>query len=176
MQRPVSSCLGHCWCAEPLSTATCSHKVPEADVEPAGAGIACTMPMESGPRLHPFEAWEEGEVLRLTLLNKASIDNWVIKDILRLLDLLDPHGRRPVLVEQEDLVRMTPEARLLLVRACRSGDRPVAFLAHDIPERIQAEFFARFHRPAFPFRVFGFREEAEHWLLGQRAVKVFSLS
>lgn len=145
-------------------------------VKPVAAGIACTMPMESGPRLHPFEAWEEGEVLRLNLLNKASIDNWVIKDILRLLDLLDPYGLRPVLVEQEEMVRMTAEARLLLVRACRSGDRPVAFLAHDIPERIQAEFFARFHRPPFPFRVFGFREEAEHWLLGQRAVKVFSLS
>ena len=123
-----------------------------------------------------FEVWEEGEILRLLLRNKASIDMRVMKDILRSMDLLDPRGARPVLVEQEDLVRMSSEARILLVRACRHGHRPVGFLAHDLPERIQGEFFARFHRPPFPFRVFGFREEAEHWLLGQRAMLVFSLS
>lgn len=134
------------------------------------------MQMDPGMPCMAFEAWEEGEVLRLLLRNTTPIDNRIIKDILRAMDLLDPYGTRPVMVEQEDLMRMTSEARVLLVRACRHGHRPVAFVANDLPERIQGEFFARFHRPPFPFRVFGFREEAEHWLLGQRAVLAFSLS
>lgn len=134
------------------------------------------MPMDAGLPVMAFEAWEEGEVLRLLLRNVTPIDNRVIKDIVRAMELLDPYGTRPVMVEQEDLMRMTAEARALLVRACRKGHRPVAFVAHDLPERIQGEFFVRHHRPPFPFRVFGFREEAEHWLLGQRAVLAFSLS
>ncbi len=134
------------------------------------------MPKDMDATRTVFEAWEEGEMLRLVLRVRATIDQAVMKDILRCLDLLDPRGLRPVMVEMEDLVRMTSEARLLLVRACRNGHRPVAYMAHDLPERIQGEFFVRHHRPPFPFRVFSFREEAEHWILGQRAMMAFSLS
>ena len=115
----------------------------------------------SGPGL--FRLKEENGVLQLVLVNGALIDTWAMKDILRAVRLYDPIGGAPVMVEQEELVRMTPEAKLLLTRVCRNTARPVAFMAYDLPERIQGDFFARFHRPGFPFRVFDMPTKAFEW-------------
>lgn len=114
-----------------------------------------------GPGL--FRLMEEEGVLRLVLVNGALIDTWAMKDILRAVRHYDPIGGVPVMVEQEELVRMTPEAKLLLTRICRNAARPVAFMAYDLPERIQGDFFARFHRPGFPFRVFDAPARAHEW-------------
>lgn len=108
---------------------------------------------------------EEDGVLLVRLGNVLPIDVWAMKDILRALHRLDPVGGAPVMVEQEELVRMTPEAKFFLARICTNDQRPVAFMAYDLPDRIQGEFFARFHKPVFPFRVFAVREEALHWFL-----------
>ena len=36
-------------------------------------------------------------------------------------------------------------------------------MAYDLPDRIQGDFFLRFHKPKFPFRVFSVAEEAQLW-------------
>lgn len=111
----------------------------------------------------PFEVWEQDGVLHLLLGNAVPIDAWMMKEILRCLHQLDPIGGEPVMVQQREVARMTPDAKSFLVRVCRSELRPVAFIAPDLPDRIQGDFFARFHKPAFPFRVFAVPEHAFDW-------------
>lgn len=115
------------------------------------------------PPSGPFVLWEEEGILHLVLGNAEPIGPWAMKDLLRRMRHIDPIGGQPVLVEQQELMRMTPDARAFLVRVCQSDARPVAFVADDLPDRIQGEFFLRFHKPGFPFRVFAFREEAYRW-------------
>jgi hypothetical protein len=114
-----------------------------------------------------FEVTDEEGVLRLVLRSSALIDAMAMKDILRTLRRLDPIGGSPVLVEQQQLVRMTPDAKVFLARVCTSDQRPVAFIAADLPERIQGEFFLRFHKPEFPFRLFNHAAEALQWFAGR---------
>ncbi|MBS1582328.1 MAG: hypothetical protein JST66_09035 [Bacteroidetes bacterium] len=121
------------------------------------------LPETTVPPSGPFVIWEEAGVLHLVLGNAEPIGPWTMKDILRHMRAMDPIGGQPVLVEQQALVRMSPEARAFLTRVCQSDARPVAFVADDLPDRIQGEFFVRFHKPTFPFRVFAFREEAYRW-------------
>lgn len=111
----------------------------------------------------PFELWEEAGVLRLVLRSSALIDAWSMKDILRAVRRQDPVGGAPVMVEQQQLVKMTPDAKLFLARVCTNDLRPVAYVAADLPERIQGEFFLRFHKPVFPFRVCDHPDEARQW-------------
>jgi hypothetical protein len=113
----------------------------------------------------PYELWEQDGLLHLVLGNALPIDAWMMKDILRSVNQLDPIGGEPIIVEQMELTRMTADAKTFLVRVCRSNLRPVAFMAYDLPERIQGEFFAQFHRPVFPFRVFAAREHAMAWFM-----------
>lgn len=115
------------------------------------------------PTSAPYELWEQDGVLHLILGNAVPIDAWMMKDILRAVHFLDPVGGEPIMVEQQELVRMSAEAKAFLARVCRSDVRPVAFMAYDLPDRIQGDFFARFHKPSFPFRVFGAREHAREW-------------
>lgn len=111
----------------------------------------------------PFEAWDEEGIIRLVLCSAAVIDLQAMRAALRQVSALDPYGGLPVLVEQEELVRMTPDARTFLARACRNDKRPVAFVAYDLPDRIQGEFFSRFYRPHFPFRVCASIDDAHRW-------------
>lgn len=115
------------------------------------------------PERQPFEVWEEDGVIRLVLCSSSIIDRWAMRQVLRRIQALDRIGGLPVLVEQEELVRMTPDARTFLSRACGNDKRPVAFVAYDLPDRIQGEFFARFYRPHFPFRVCASIDDAHRW-------------
>ncbi len=115
------------------------------------------------PVPEPFEMWDDHGTVRLVLRSTALIDAWVMKDILRALRRADPVGGAPVVVQQEQLVRMTPDAKVFLARVCTNDKRPVAYLAEDLPERIQGEFFLRFHKPVFPFRLFATLDEAQLW-------------
>lgn len=107
--------------------------------------------------------WDDHGTVRLMLRSTALIDALVMKDILRALRRTDPIGGAPVVVQQEQLVRMTADAKFFLARVCTNDQRPVAYLAEDLPERIQGEFFLRFHKPVFPFRLFTSLDEAERW-------------
>ncbi len=115
------------------------------------------------PVKQPFDMWEDHGAVRLVLRSTALIDACVMKDIMRALRRTDPLGGAPVVVQQEQFVRMTPDAKFFLARVCTNDKRPVAYLAEDLPERIQGEFFLRFHKPVFPFRLFNTLEEAQDW-------------
>ncbi len=115
------------------------------------------------PERAAFEVWKEDGLVRLVLGNAAPIEPLGMKEILHALHGLDPLGVAPVMVEQEELVRMSPDAKNFLARFCSQDKRPVAFMAYDLPDRIQGEFFARFHKPTFPFRVFAAQDEALSW-------------
>ncbi len=110
-----------------------------------------------------FHLEEASGVLVLLLGNSAPIDEMIMKDILRAVHRMDPVGGMPILVQQDELVRMSPEAKTFLARTCDNRERPVAFMAYDLPDRIQGDFFLRFHKPRFPFRVFSVAEEAQLW-------------
>ena len=112
----------------------------------------------------PFELWREADMLRLKFGDEARIGIHEIKEVLRLLDALDPGRCTPILFDQGALVHVIPEARDYVRRACRGPGRTVAFLAHDLADRIQGNFFSRFHKPRFGFKVFAFRNEAERWI------------
>ena len=110
-----------------------------------------------------FHLEEAGGILVLLLGNSAPVDELVMKDILRAIHRLDPVGGMPILVQQDELVRMSPEAKTFLARTCNNRERPVAFMAYDLPDRIQGDFFLGVHKPKFPFRVFSVAEEAQQW-------------
>lgn len=110
-----------------------------------------------------FHIEESEGVLVLLLGNSAPIDETIMKDILRAVHRMDPVGGLPILVQQDELVRMTPEAKTFLARTCDNRARPVAFMAYDLPDRIQGDFFLRFHKPKFPFRVFSVVDDAQQW-------------
>ena len=111
----------------------------------------------------PFELWREDGVLRVVLCRFVSIDTAEVKVLVRMLGSLDEHGVQPVVVESEEHVRFTPDARVLLSR-CRMGTaRPVAFVGNDRSDRDTAELFAHYLEPSFPFRSFGCLGDALDW-------------
>ena len=82
-----------------------------------------------------FHIEETEGVLVLLLGNSAPIDEPIMKDILRAVHRMDPVGGLPILVQQDELVRMTPEAKTFLARTCDNSTRPVASMAYDLPDR-----------------------------------------
>ena len=76
---------------------------------------------------------------------------------------MDATGRTPVMLEYNSQVVVSEDARKLLRRVCDAQGHPVALYTTDLECRLQGELFKRVHRPAFPFRVFGWREEAFRW-------------
>ncbi len=112
----------------------------------------------------PFEIWREEGLVRLVLSQGATIQVSEMKELLRLLDALDPGRTTPVLLEQDELAGISHEAGTFVLRACKGPGRCVAFMAHGLADRLQGNFFLRFQRPRFLFRVFGERAEAMRWL------------
>lgn len=111
----------------------------------------------------PFELWREEGRLHLHLANGARIGLREMKELLRLIEALDPERCCPVLYWQDELVQVDSAARDLLRRACRGPGRAVGFVVRDVADRVQGNFFVRFHRPRFPFRVCTDRDDALRW-------------
>lgn len=118
-----------------------------------------------GFEVAPYELWREEGVLRVRLKARTRVELREMRDLLRLAQAMDLGGRMPLVVELREQVRVSPEARTLLVRCSRLRGRPVAFLATDRSDRLQAEFFLRFNRPSFPFRVCADLEDAADWVV-----------
>ena len=112
----------------------------------------------------PYELWREDGLLRVELTAQARIDRSRMCELIRLAEAIDPDGMMPLLVLLSPQVRVSPEARTLLVRCSTRRGRAVAFIAADLSDRLQGEFFLRFHKPAFPFRVCQEVNEALAWI------------
>ncbi len=120
----------------------------------------------------PFELWREDGVLHLVLRNGSELDIRNLKELMRLIAAMDPDGRAPVLMECRDEVHVEEDARVLLCRACGKQGHPVALFTTDLQCRLQGELFKQVQRPAFPFRVFGWRDEALRWVRERRQLTV----
>lgn len=95
-----------------------------------------------------------------------------MKEILRLIAVLDRGGRVPVVIDHARGVVVEEEARRLLARVCRSQGHPVAVYSMDRECRDQLDVFRQVHKPLFPFRVFERREEAYRWARERRQLAV----
>jgi hypothetical protein len=73
-----------------------------------------------------------------------------------------------VLLVYPERVVVEEPARELLRRVCSAQGHPVALFTTDLQGRLQGELFRRVHKPRFPFRVFGWREEAYRWARERR--------
>jgi len=116
----------------------------------------------------PFELWREDGVLHLVMAKGARVQVRDMKEFIRLVAALDRTGRSPVLMEYAQHVVVEDGARALLSRVCGAQGHPVALFAMDHSSRSQAELFKHVERPAFPFRVFGHRQDAFRWARERR--------
>ena len=114
----------------------------------------------------PFELWREDGVIRLVLTRGAHVDIPMMKELLRVLGAVDPSGRAPVLLEQEERAAFDERARELLRRSCQQPGRPVALMAYDVAGRVQGEMLARYYGTRFPLRAFAWKDEALRWIEG----------
>ena len=113
---------------------------------------------------NPFELWKEDGILHLVLAKGGQLGVPQMKEVVRLIRALDSTGTAPVMLEYGAQVVVNEDARKLLRRVCRVHGHAIALYTTDLECRLQGELFKQVHRPAFPFRVFGFREEAFRWV------------
>jgi hypothetical protein len=116
----------------------------------------------------PFELWKEDGILHLVLAVGANMRVRDMKELIRLVAALDTTRSAPVLLVYPERVVVEEPARELLRRVCSAQGHPVALFTTDLQGRLQGELFRRVHKPAFPFRVFGWREEAYRWARERR--------
>lgn len=103
-------------------------------------------------------------MIHIQFLRDARLDVPMVKELLRVLEAVDPTGRAPVLVEHENRVQLEPEAAALLRRSCERPSRPLAWMARDRAEVLEGEMHARQFHAHFPMRTFTWREEAMRWI------------
>ncbi|MEX1131935.1 MAG: hypothetical protein WEC15_01815 [Flavobacteriales bacterium] len=123
-----------------------------------------------------FELWREDGVLHLVLAKGACLDTQGMKELLRLAAVLDPEAHASVLVECGEQVIVPDDARMLMQRSCTGAQRAVAFVTTDLEMRLQGELFKRLQRPRFPFKVFGWREDAWRWVRERKQLRDLKLA
>jgi len=134
------------------------------------------VPVERSAFGSSFELWREDGVLHLVLAKGACLDAQGMKELLRLAAVLDPEAHAPVLVECGEQVIVPEDARMLMQRSCTGAQRSVAFVTTDLEMRLQGELFKRLQRPRFPFRVFGWREDAWRWVRERKQLRDLKLA
>lgn len=134
------------------------------------------VPVERSVFGSSFELWREDGVLHLVLAKGACLDTQGMKELLRLAAVLDPRANASVLVECGERVIVPEDARMLMQRSCTGAQRAVAFVTTDLEMRLQGELFKRLQRPSFPFRVFGWREDAWRWVRERKQLRDLNLA
>ncbi len=133
------------------------------------------IPVERSAFGSSFELWRQDGVLHLVLAKGACLDTKGMKELLRLAAVLDPKADASILVECAEQVIIPLDARMLMQRSCTGAQRSVAFVTADLEMRLQGELFKRLQRPVFPFRVFGWREDAWRWLRERKQLRDLNL-
>ncbi len=117
------------------------------------------------------EIWKDGPIIRLLYRSKCDLDLSAQKDVIQLLGLIDPANKLPLLVELGSQVMIHKEAREFAHRYSNMYRRPaIALLAHELSDKMQANFYAHVHKPRTPFKVFYRLADAEEWLLKSQEV------
>jgi hypothetical protein len=119
--------------------------------------------MRTTPIIGPYELERDADMLRVAFRAEQELDMPAMKEMLRLMGVLDPQARAPVVLHCPAQVQVKDEVRTLVVRACRNSGRPVAIATPDLDLRLQVQVFKMVHRPAFTVRVFTNLGEAERW-------------
>ncbi len=114
----------------------------------------------------PFEIWREEGVMRVVMCQFMRIGVSEMKEIIRVLGVIDDTGTDPVVLELEEHVRVSPDARVFLSRCCSGAGRPVAMVASERTDREMGDLFRQYLQPAFPFRTFGHVTDAGDWANG----------
>lgn len=115
----------------------------------------------------PFELWRDDGKLHLRLNPSVELGVRELKEILRLINALDPGNTRPVLIHSVSGNGISDEAEALLQRSCRGRIRRfVACVGMRIPARDRLRHIME--RSSFPFRVFSSDTDADMWF--QRAI------
>ena len=128
--------------------------------------LSCGMPLSPGHLLNEnAEIWRDDRILRLIYRRDADLDLEAQKEVIRMLGLVDPLNEMPILLELESQVMIHKESREFAHRFSNIYQRPaIAMLAHDLADKIQANFYAHYYRPKTPFKVFYRLSDAERWL------------
>ncbi|MFZ1688678.1 MAG: hypothetical protein WAU70_14715 [Flavobacteriales bacterium] len=111
----------------------------------------------------PFEIWREDGLMRVLFCRFMRIGVSEMKEIIRVLGVIDDTGVEPVVLELEEHVRVSADARVFLSRCCSENGRPVAMVATDRDDREMGDLFHHYLQPAFPFRTFGHVLDAGDW-------------
>lgn len=120
----------------------------------------------------PYELWRENGLVFLVVADDAALGLREMKEVIRQIAAIDAEGNAPVLMECRQRAQIGEDARNFLCRACGQQGHPVALLTSDLDMRLQGELFKQVHKPNFPFRVFGWREEATRWVTERRQLGV----
>lgn len=125
---------------------------------------------------HPFELWRDDGVLHLVLADGAHLTPRVMKEMIRLVAVMDATAASPVLIDHAPGVVVEDAARALLVRVCRAQGHPVAVYSASRACRHQLLLFKQVQRPRFPFRVFESRQEAWRWVREYKQMELVRLA
>ena len=111
------------------------------------------------------EIWKDGPIIRLIYRSKCDLDLSAQKEVIRSLGLIDPVNEMPLLVELGSQVMIHKEAREFAHRYSNIYRRPaIALLAHELADKMQANFYAHVYKPRTPFKVFYRLADAVEWL------------
>lgn len=111
------------------------------------------------------KVWVEEGIIRVVYLKNAEINLEAKKELHRQYLEFAQFKHMPMLLELEDNVTITKEARIFARKIEQIQPfNSCAVLVNSLGYRILANFYARFYRPAKPFKVFTDIVEAKKWL------------
>lgn len=117
------------------------------------------------PKTTFAKVWVEDGIIRVIYLKNAEIDLAAKKDLHRKYIEFAEFKSIPMLLELEDNVTITKEARVFARKIePLQPFNSCAVIVNSLAYQILANFYAKFYRPTKPFKVFTNKEEAFKWL------------
>jgi len=111
------------------------------------------------------KVWIEDGILRVVYLANSEITVEIKKEHHRLYNELAPFAPIPMILEIEEGVSISPEARSFSRKIeNKQPFNSCAVVVESLHYRILANFYMRFYTPKKPFKVFDTVESAKEWL------------